>query len=949
MLRSSQRPIRASRAALGLWLMLVPGLLLVLTATAPTVSANTQHDLAVTRAITPPANTSVNGANFLAVEFEVRNLGPDVSPARSIDVRICAGDLADCQGQSLEAQNSASIGALEVGEVITIRFADLWLPSGAGTFTIDLDMPFNAFDQNAANDQLAYQVAVPSVYRDLICISMTQFPSVLNTGDTRQVSATIDAWTWDGTTTQFGWDLVDGLGAVVQSARTTPAGIPGGAPARTSISLPAFTPQNEGDFTMRAGLFAASSDVNDHNDLCETSISVNDDYDLRIDSMSPARGGASVYPYGPGAIAVEVSNQGNLSVTTDVLLSIHLSSQWPGGSPALIQRCPVTLIPGAAATRCTFDLNFTQSVVLVATFTSSVNSADENQPDNTLTEVGVSARIDALTIGATYDCGPDGICDSGEDILVRSIVPAFAARPLTFRWLLNGAETLSTNESDFIQIPRGDYFIDVCVTDALSDSDCHRFDISAFNRTRVDSPPAVIGEALTRTRASSSVSWDLPALGTRFLGLPDGAPLLELCFDITADPRDGDDAGIDWVQLDLNLSTMLPPTVERTSLVPSWIDADGVHVSPLVGDESWQLISNTTARLFTRSVGCILLTGDLPPADVSISQMQVTPLQGGQVELTWESEGDLSNPYFGGWRIHRRTDGWAEWPVADALLNVYIRDTLVDTVASRDTSWADPVAYPAGTCVGYLIVPVDRQGTPDWARANTSVSALDDTASCTDVDATASGVTVTDLRPSVVYDCPADDYGVWLNWTWPTGGDWTTFNLYRADLRPTTLAFDSPVMMGLQGAPGTDFAMFDNGSLGGAVTQQHTYHYILTPVDAVGNEQLQVLEGNAVSVTVANQYWTAGCREPIPEPEPPEPALGSDYVQGLVDMQDEQAFGAVVLLAAGVIILNLFGGAATLNKIRRARRRLRQRAVDQAGKDLGLDDGIDDDLAGFFE
>ena len=49
----------------------------------------------------------------------------------------------------------------------------------------------------------------------------------------------------------------------------------------------------------------------------------------------------------------------------------------------------------------------------------------------------------------------------------------------------------------------------------------------------------------------------------------------------------------------------------------------------------------------------LLFIGSLPEADVTANNTQYSQLEGGSIELDWSAEGDVSNPYLGGWRIYK--------------------------------------------------------------------------------------------------------------------------------------------------------------------------------------------------------------------------------------------------------------------------------------------------------
>ena len=112
-----------------------------------------------------------------------------------------------------------------------------------------------------------------------------------------------------------------------------------------------------------------------------------------------------------------------------------------------------------------------------------------------------------------------------------------------------------------------------------------------------------------------------------------------------------------------------------------------------------------------------------------------------------------------------------------------------------------------------------------------------------------------------------------------------------------------------------------NGTLDESIRPYRLFYYVLTPTDAVGNDNPVAISGNSVGLLIEDQWWEYN-QHLIPEPEPePEPPLGSPWVGKLLDgMASDSLFQS----ALGVLLLAFVTVAIGLPVLRGRHRRLKR-------------------------
>ena len=424
-------------------------------------------------------------------------------------------------------------------------------------------------------------------------------------------------------------------------------------------------------------------------------------------------------------------------------------------------------------------------------------------------------------------------------------------------------------------------------------------------------------------------------------------------------------AQLQSLNLEINLSALLPDSIPHDSVefleLPSLEDTywDYLETPDYF---SYDGLENISLNLNSNTV--VLVIGALPQPNVSLANLSHTKLLGGAIELTWEPEGDIVNPYLGGWQIYRLTVDESVgtiFPDPETETNVNLWNELlagsaVELVPTDSEGWTDPVPLETGTCASYAILPTNRAGVPDTSRINVVMGESDNSRLCGDALPPTSAVTSFSYtyRFTNSTDCfnMQQDwnacYEVNMTWTWPAneadGG--VTWNIYRVDREPSTidLKFATPLATGLIGTEG-ETGTFDQSGLDvDGIRPLRTYYYVLAPVDAKGNENtLGLPSENILRVNMQDQWWDYNQHLIPEEPEPPEPPLGIPWLQNVLDytkVDEFQTAGMAVLL---LVVLNALFIPITIKRRARLKRILAARKRNQATRNMA------DEFEDFFE
>ena len=241
----------------------------------------------------------------------------------------------------------------------------------------------------------------------------------------------------------------------------------------------------------------------------------------------------------------------------------------------------------------------------------------------------------------------------------------------------------------------GDHFISVRVTDSLGTMESASSEITIFNSTDIGIGDWLNGSAVTRTHAASVGYYGYPISNVNY-GAGEGLePLLRFSIDVVS-TTEIPDAGMDWMEFDLNLTELIPDNVPRDSIaIHKLEDYEQLRWDPLDGQNSFQLIDNNTLRVYIVENMDLLLVGDLPSPDINLENPILTPLPDGEMQLDWNSSGDLDNPYFGGWKIYRVTSpitASAFFPNPEDISSEFVwRGLMADSLVSKPNWGCQPM------------------------------------------------------------------------------------------------------------------------------------------------------------------------------------------------------------------------------------------------------------------
>lgn len=276
--------------------------------------------------------------------------------------------------------------------------------------------------------------------------------------------------------------------------------------------------------------------------------------------------------------------------------------------------------------------------------------------------------------------------------------------------------------------------------------------------------------------------------------------------------------------------------------------------------------------------------------------------------------------------------------------------TLAEAVCSDlgfDQRWEDNEPLAAGECASYVIVAFDRQGRRSWS--NGGVSSLDEMGDgqgdCGDAEPPF--VRVSAFIAKAVYDasetCLSDNtdysrcYSVELAWNWPLSlSEPVDFNLYRTEQYTNDLSFAYPMATFENIAPGARIQWIDSGTnelmtfsdgtreeivIDVGVRPDRVYYYYLTPIDTLGNEDVEPLPGNWLEVVIDEVSIAENHPDWIPPPpEPPETFTGTDFEVELQEYLNKPSFQVAGLVAIVTICLNMILIPYTLQKRKKASR-----------------------------
>jgi hypothetical protein len=154
--------------------------------------------------------------------------------------------------------------------------------------------------------------------------------------------------------------------------------------------------------------------------------------------------------------------------------------------------------------------------------------------------------------------------------------------------------------------------------------------------------------------------------------------------------------------------------------------------------------------------------------------------------------------------------------------------------------------------------------------------------------------------------------------------------------------FMEPLAVNLSGAPG-DSGYWNETSFDG-ILPNHTFFYVLAPIDEVGNVNLQpgTVSDSFTKVRIENEFWKYN-QHIIPVPPPPEePPYGIEYLGELKSWMDDSRFQTIGLTALAIFVINLITLPILLQKRKKIKVKIAKLNPSYDEDEMG------DDLADFF-
>ena len=972
--------VHSSKKSIGL-----VGLLLLSTlggiALTPTVSASVTGDYEITDSISPLPDAHYSSWDPIDIKIKVTNTGFYFNTqSRNLEWFVCQGVQTenDCFNQK-DDYGTGSVESIQVGSDTIYTMNKKYSPEG-GQGIQTMVYRFLENDFNNSNDVMIFSFSLETDLVDVIFepqniisqldnLGLYEGKPVLNTETDyiMTIQGTVTSCLSCNLEADIGWKLVDNTGNELDTSIITYDDLPNQGTNSFTRQIPPLNFDQEGTYTLFFGLLGSNSsdsgDLNGFNDLQQVNVTFDDTVDLQVTSMYPTYApSSSVYYFGSESVTAKITNLGNHTVQNPLVRFLVLDLV---GEEESTEDCRPSIIYPGDYHICTFDLNHLGQKTLRVSIAEAMNEGmDAKQADNSLS---VQANITISSINPIIDQSNFfGTYNTADNITFSARVSAVAAAPLNYSWWLSGIINLGYGQQ--LEVPAstiglGDHYISLRVKDSLNNLEISTISVTVFNSSIVSSGEWLEGYAVTRTHATGVAEYDYPVQGIKYGPGPGLEALLRMSIDVvptTEEPT----AGMEWMDLDINLSQIIPDNIPRDSIsVRQLVDYGQGDWNTFEPGNYFQLIDNDTMRVHITENMDLLLIGQLPSPEINISNPEITLLPDGKMSLNWTATGDLDNPYFGGWQIYRVTSpstASTYFPdpkevQSEFIWNGLMEDSLSAVLAANETSWVDHRKLPTGMCSSYALIPTDRTGEPDFISG--TVSTVNGLPGLTCGDAIDPVAEVSGFTNDTVYTNSTDCYNVsldWnkcyeitLSWTWPNheaDGN-LTWNLYRIEQKPVDvdLRYINPIASGLINVPGEKGTFTQTGLQQDGISPYRTYYYILTPLDEVGNEMTLVSHDseNVERVYVNDEFWDYN-QDQIPEPpEPEEPPYGIEWLAELEDysgVENFQIAGIVMLLT---IMINFIGLPLILKKRKRLKRMIARRRNNQPAD-------LDDDFQDFF-
>jgi hypothetical protein len=981
---AERMPVAKKKTSLGLVSLLMLSLFSALLM-APSATAIEQVDLAIVAGQSPVEDRFYPAFDPVTFSAEVENqaLSPQTT-TRSLDWFICAGIKTATQCASNDvASGQINVNGLLDGTSGNFSDSSQWFPNGAtGAFTVVFKFTFA--DVDTSDDVLTYNINLTAEFSD-VSIDQDQDPRetlsnlhtydgefILNTDQDyiMSISGTANTCGQCGLIAYIGWNLLELDGTLVATANQSVTTLPAGGYEETfTTALPALNYSIPGRYTLQFGLIDSASsyngDLNDYNDFAEVEIVLDNTLDLRIASMYPSHDPSSPnYYYGEDMLSIDVENIGNFTVE-DVIITFEMFDAV--GESEYLDTCTLDKLNPSESSTCMFNLTKVgEGKELRIYMPTTFNGRPDTAPsDNTLIELTSILAGEILPIITMNSIS--GTYTTADTIEFTAITNSVAAKPLNYTWVIDTVinigygKSISVNASTF---PLKEYDVGLYVEDALGFTAEAHTTISIIDEVVIDESPLMTGSAVSLDNAQFLYEVLLPIEGFEYNIAGGKEPLMLMDFNVMQLENDLQPAQLQSLTLDINLSALLPDSIPHDSVEFLELSSlDDTYWDYLESPDffSYDGIRNISLNLHSNTV--VLVIGALPQPNVSLTNVSHNKLLGGGIELTWTPEGDINNPYLGGWQIYRLTVDESvgtifpdpETETNTNLWNELLSDSGVELVPTESTGWTDPVSLETGTCASYAILPTNRAGVPDTSRINVVIGESGDSRLCGDALPPTSAIeaftyTYRFTNSSECFNMQQDwnaCYELNMTWTWPANEDdgGVTWNMYRMDLEPSDidLKFASPSATGLTGVQGEEGSFNQSGLEADGIRPLRTYYYVLAPVDSKGNENtLGLPSDNILRVKIQDQWWDYNQHLVPEEPAPPEPPLGIQWFQDVLDYTKVGEFQTAGLAVLLLVVLNALFIPITIKRRTRLKRVIEARKRNQTTRNMA------DDFEEFF-
>ncbi len=980
MTERKQREIPNRRTSLGFVVMLLLSTLGVLS-TAPASSASLTGSIGISGSSSPVPDAWYSSFDTISFEAEVTNFYNSPSgAARVLTWYACDGDITASSCKSVyDETGQFNMGNIQGQSTELVPSTALWIPgqNAEGTFTIVYS--FSQNDQVPSDDEFRFTINLTNDFVDVIAdtdhnpiehlqnLAVYDQESVLNTGTdyvfkAKGQSTLCGLCTFTG---EFGWQLWDEQETMMlKEAYKTVENLPAwGGYDPYNINLPAFNYGQEGRYMLKFGLFSSTgnphADLNPSNNLAAYEIVLNDSIDLKVMDVYPSHNiQSSQFYYGNDRVISTFANLGNMSVENITVSYQVYNTQY---ELEVEDSCDIAVMHPSETETCTFNMTTTGNNRLIRVQLPTIyqNGEDVRMSDN-LYSLNANVQVGAINPSVQTN-SENNVFLTSEDVELVARFSSIASQPLNYTWregfyVWGHGQVLNRTGEAF---GLGHHNLTLQVTDPWGETEYAYVEFDVLNSLNLSVEPYFTGFAITEQEAAFSHDILLPHLGKNY-GIGGGdSPLMMIAVDVQS--LSSEEEGLRNIGLTMDLTSILPENIDLTTVdiryLPStesveWEFLDGVDGYTFGPDSQTVDISMTKD-------GVILLIGVLPPTNATAEDVEWTQLVDGQIQLDWTPNGDITNPYVGGWNIYKiqGISGTTVFPETANGINENIweeltLESLATTLPLGDETWLDPDRLETGICASYAIIPIDREGNPNLQMAN--ITRVDGVAGQLCGDAIPPSTSLVGLSHTWTFtnstECYEEQqdwsvcYTVDLSWTWPpheAQGN-VTWNIYRIEARPSNidLKFIEPIVEGLEGVPGETGTLTQSGLDRDGVQPYRTYYYILAPIDSVGNELMAANypSDNIERVQIDDDWWTYNQHLIPPEPEPPEPPLGLPWLQKLNDATQVSEFQNAGFVLLGTIVLNFLLLPLLLKRRKRLKRVLEARKRNSAAAMSEFDD-----------